>query len=395
MAGLGLSDALVRYQQGVNFRQQQDLQERETRRRDAVNAASKAGADILTQAQRDHEAQQAAALMDWTKQKGSAEGFKATPFRADENLYIRAMDARSAALASRGEWDDWLKAESIAMPLRERVRENTIGKALQQYDSDGDPVALAKAVYPTVYDGKEIADVQVDKTGGLGFKGAAGLSVAGKDLPSERYVFKLSDGTTLKPMTKDQLVERVKWAQMNPAEVRKYEFAQRAEAAKRAAELEQTKAKESMRGDQDRQTEGVKHGHKMAQIGLLNAGRQEVAETRADTSLKVAATRAAGGGKGGAGGTLQSTKVDENGHMVGIYRDGSVRQLMIDGKPVKAETWSKRVDALAARLSKSLDGFDKSPEELRKAAIDVLGDETDSKPPAAEKSAKDYSSMWK
>jgi hypothetical protein len=371
--GLGLTNALGLYQQGRQWRQQQDQVEQQNKRRDDINAASKAGAEVMARAQQEHEAQQAAALLEWSKTKGSADGFQAMPFKADEGLFIKALDARSGALASRGRWDDWMENEAKAMPLRERVRETTIGKALQQYDSDSDPVALARAVYPTIYDGKDIADVQVDKTGGLGFKGASGMAVAGKDMPSERYVFKLSDGTALKPMTREQLVERVKWAQMNPTEVRKYELQQRMTAAKQAAELETLKQREAARGSENRETEKVKHGYRLAEIGLQNQGRQDVAETRAETSIAVANKRGAGGGGGGGkGSNVQSVQTDNDGFKIIVFRNGETKRLSIDGKPVRGEAWSKRVDKLAGDLGKSLDGFKKSPEELRAQAETML-----------------------
>lgn len=69
-----------------------------------------------------------------------------------------------------------------------------------------------------------------------------------------------------------------------------------------------------------------------------------------------------------AGSKLQSTQVDGNGYVVGIYRDGSTKRLTDpDGNPVTSQTFESRVDRTANALVK--DGDSKyrkmAPEELR------------------------------
>jgi hypothetical protein len=66
--------------------------------------------------------------------------------------------------------------------------------------------------------------------------------------------------------------------------------------------------------------------------------------------------------------TLQSTQVDGNGYVVGIYRDGTTKRLTDpDGKPVTSQSFEQRVDRTANALVK--DGEAKyrkmPPEELR------------------------------
>lgn len=386
MAGLGLTNAVHSFQQGLAWRQQQDQMAEQKKREQAVREAGAAGFEVLNQAKAQHEASQAEALAAWERSKGTKDGFQAQPFKPNEQLYLQAFDARGSALARAGTWEDWMKNEAMAMPLRERVRQKTFGDALAKFDTDGDPVALAKAVYPVIYDGREITDVQVDKTGGLGFKGASGLAVAGKDIPQERYIFTLSDGTKLKPMTAEKLAERVKRAAMNPEEVRKYELQQRLIQARKDAEAE----KERIKGDEDRKTEKEKHGYKLTEIREQNAGRQEVAETRADAQVKTAGIRASGGGGGGSGGgsgnSYRSKTVDSDGYVLLHFRDGSTKRAMVDGKPVRAGDWSKRVDKLASDLGKDPKSFKKTPEELRAQAEQMLAGTTpqgEASPPAA------------
>lgn len=93
--------------------------------------------------------------------------------------------------------------------------------------------------------------------------------------------------------------------------------------------------------------------------------------------------RGAGGGGGGSGGNLQSTKVGSDGFMIGVFRDGSVRQLMLDGKPIKAQDYAKRVDKLAADIAKSVDGIGKSAKDVRAEAEQTLAAKAETGPAPA------------
>ncbi len=292
MAGLGLMNAVGAYQQGRAWRENQDQLEVQKAKRDRINAANMAGSEVMKQAQTAHEAEQAAALDAYTKQKGTNEGFQATPFKMNEGLMLQALDARSQGLAKGGDWDDWMANEAKAAPLREQVRAKTFDTAMKQFDLDGDPIKLAQTVYPTIYDGKKIVKPIIDKTGGVGFKAASGLANAGEAMPMERISFELDDGTKTRPMTKDELVTKVKWASMNPGEVRQYELQQRLNAAKLAHEQAVAEAK----GDQDRKTKKVEIEGKKG-LAVLNHDREDAradadrASNEKQTAAKVGATR--------------------------------------------------------------------------------------------------------
>lgn len=292
MSGLGLTAALGNFREGVQWRQQQDLIAEQKAKRDRINAANMAGSEVMKQAQTAHEAEQAAALDAYTKQKGTNEGFQATPFKMNEGLMLQALDARSQGLAKGGDWDDWMANEAKAAPLREQVRAKTFDTAMKQFDLDGDPIKLAQTVYPTIYDGKKIVKPIIDKTGGVGFKAASGLANAGEAMPMERISFELDDGTKTRPMTKDELVTKVKWASMNPGEVRQYELQQRLNAAK----LEHERATAAAKGEQDRKTEGVKAEGRTG-LAVLNHDREDAraaanrASDEKQTAAKVGAIR--------------------------------------------------------------------------------------------------------
>lgn len=109
--------------------------------------------------------------------------------------------------------------------------------------------------------------------------------------------------------------------------------------------------------------------------GLLTA--KEVAEKKKDLLGKetTRAPRSSGGGGSGGnggGGKIQSTKVDSEGYVVGVFRDGSSRRLKVDGKDWKSQDMEKRIDRVAADLTKSVGGIGKSAAELRDEARKVV-----------------------
>jgi flagellar hook protein FlgE len=129
-----------------------------------------------------------------------------------------------------------------------------------------------------------------------------------------------------------------------------------------------------------------------------------------------AATRAAraglGAGSGGsAGGKIQKTFVDNEGYMVGVFRDGTSKRLAgEDGQPIRSDSIEKRVDTLAKNLqANSPREYGRMPyAEVRKAAQGILLNEGEaptapaglasvkSKAPAQPAASKtNYSNLWK
>lgn len=79
-----------------------------------------------------------------------------------------------------------------------------------------------------------------------------------------------------------------------------------------------------------------------------------------------------GGGGGGAGGKIHKTEKDSEGYLVGVFKDGSTKRLLIDGKPVRSQDFEKRVDKVAHTMSTGIGGLGKSTEAVRKEARDSL-----------------------
>ena len=382
--GLGLTDALLNYQRAKEWRQQQDEQQRQLEIRDQTNLANAAGAKVIQDAKTAHDLEQAAAMEAWAKSGKAPQEFKAKSWQATPELLLRASDAKGAELAKRGLWQQYTENFAQFAPIRHQVRQKAYADLLSRSDTDGDPVALAQGAWPLVHDGTDISGHSIEDAPQPGLSAAAtpalresaagnqdyGTSQAAQidakaAAGGKRYTFQLSDGSTVGPLTGDQIREHVLRATMSPDQVMQYEFQKRFLADKRKADL-----------DAEREKEGIKHDNRMAEIGLANSGRQEVADTRAETSLKVADKRAAkgsgAGGGGGKGANVQSVQTDNDGYKVIVFRDGTTKRLSIDGKPVRGESWSKRVDALAKDLGKGIGGMGKSEEELRAKAETML-----------------------
>ena len=80
---------------------------------------------------------------------------------------------------------------------------------------------------------------------------------------------------------------------------------------------------------------------------------------------------------------LPSTKVDDDGYMLGVYRDGSVKRLEIDGKPIRSNDFSHRVDRTAQSIADSMAGRGKTQEQIRAMAIQSLGGSASANAPTA------------
>lgn len=381
MAGLGLMNALQSYRQGVQWHQQQQEQEREQRQQKLMEDADKAAASVLEQSRGE-----------WAM--NGAQG----QWAPNDSTMLKAAEARGIAFAKGGDWGNYLKNEAAVQRQRIRLRAG----ALQRYEQDGDPVALLQAVYPTIFDGQDI--VSVEKVGGM-----PALDSIGREATPTKIRFKLSGGTEGE-VTPDDLVRRVKMTLADPETMAQQEIQAnllrtraQIEAEKQAeiarARGEEVRASERVRQDgrrglEQQRQEGrlelasTRLGGQLQLADVNNASREKIAADRNATTLTATDRREAGanaraearaeggGGKGGGSGGapgLQSTKVDADGYIVGVFRNGDTKRLTsADGKPIRSGEWSKRVDALAAKLRDAPGNFSKPPAELRKLAEDTL-----------------------
>lgn len=268
MSGLGLSQAVDAY---VSGRQSQE----KLRQMDAQRAEEAA----LAQADQAYgavhqKAQEAALAMNPTAE-----------YKPNDEIQFEAAEARGRALAKAGLWKHYLQNEGLVAQQRLRVR----GEALNQYKVDGDPEALVRKVYPTIFDGRKVV-------GTKRIQGADGIGNL-KAVPDSIEI-EFSDGKkATKPVA--ELVSELNKTMMDPAKYAEAEiktnFAEqliesRGEQSQKTegVKAEGRKGAEETKGKYRLDTEGVKLEGKRVEA----ESREKVASTRAGATLGAAQTRA-------------------------------------------------------------------------------------------------------
>lgn len=270
MAGLGLTAALNGYQRGVEWRVQNEQAQRkldtDTKARDAFSA-----------------------VLDEDKAKWAMQGAEGQYAPSDDTM-LRAAQAGQTARAHAGDFDGYMRGAVALAPMVTNIRQ----KALEM--SGGDEVALAKAVYPTFMDNRELQSVDwVDGQGPAG-------SPAAKQL---RLV--LSDGS-VKFMKPGQITDMVQKSVMTPGA--RLAEAQMLFGMKRdAARAEEDRKTVAARGEVASDLEDQKQDNRLSladyqdgiKVGQIRAQGEEARSTKATVPGK-----AAGGGGGGGGASEDS-----------------------------------------------------------------------------------------
>lgn len=289
MSGLNLTGALRGYEEGKQWRLEND-------QRNDLAAANQAGAAAVQAA---HQASLDQQRQTWTSQGNDPGQFQPSSTTPDESSIIAGMNARGDEFAKRGRWQEFADNEAKAAPIRNTYRQRTISRALQDYDATGDAVALAQAAYPTYHDGVSIVGGGRDTTGGQGFANAsAGVEAARQQwidsghapesfVPPNyddttnggRYTLHLSNGKALQT-TGQQLRDMAASALANPEQTAQFEYDARKNAALTRAQIAKAVAEAKARGIEIRQTEGLKHENKVGEIGLTAQGNLAVAGER-------------------------------------------------------------------------------------------------------------------
>ena len=351
------------------WRQQQDEYQRQQKQRATYDAANQAAAGVLE-----------ASKAEWAL--NGAQG----QYQPSDSTMLKSAEARGQAFAKGGDWESYLKNEAAVQGQRTRLRAN----ALQRFEQDGDPVALAQAVYPTVFDGKEI--VSLEKTGGM-----PALPSIGQPATEAAIRYKLSDGTEGE-MPVAKMIGQVKSLLVDPVAAAQKEIEMNFLRTKAAIEAEGKKDVERTKGEEARKTEDlkgknargladVKFGYDSQLHAADNTSREKVgagnnaatvkaAQIGAAARVETAGLRSAGGGSaGGGGGTpkVRKTDTDANGNVRLYFSDGTNKLALDDaGNPVKSGDWGKRIDKVAKDLGATSAGIGKSASELRKMAEEAL-----------------------
>lgn len=249
MAGLGLMNAVQAYQQGTQFKLQQEQQQRAQAQQAALDEANKAFGQVIEESK-----------SEWAR--NGAQG----QYRPSGDTYFRAAEARGNALVRAGLYDHYMQNEAQIAPIRIKTR----AEALQQYELDGDVDKLARRVYPTLFDGKTI----------VGSERVRGQESEGEGTPGPAvYKFKLSDGTeqVIKPQ---EFVAQLKTSLIDPAE-----------SAKREALLNFERAKRDITTKGQIEVENVRGKNRLEAANVRADAARDVASTRADATAEAAEIR--------------------------------------------------------------------------------------------------------
>lgn len=292
MSGIGLTNALLGYQQGVAWKQQQDEIARQRAQRDAFEAANR---EALTELDADRE--------DWVRR-----GAPGTYSPSETTMY-RIANRRGMALAKAGLVDQFMSNQAQVAPMRLKAR----AQALKDFEITGDAERFMRAVAPTMPDGLGvIGSEQVNAP-----DDAQGLAA----VPT-KTIFKFSDGTT-KPYTHDELLQfvaKVKGSLVDPATSMKNEAEIGLKSALAKIETDKWAAIAASRGKETRDTEATKFGFAKQLHDADNASREKVAagnnaaSANRDSTMKyVADANASRGGATSASAGLQALRATEVG----------------------------------------------------------------------------------
>lgn len=411
-----LSDAVDGYQQGVAWRDQQEQVQRQRKQQSVYDGAGK----------------RANSVIEAERQQFVGAGGDPAKFRPSDVAMLKASEQFGQHFAENGDWQGFLKNEASVQPQRIRVR----AQALQQFSVDKDVKKLISTVYATIPDGNDVKDVQVLPGGAPVNRGTPAQAAKPAPVSVQQGLAQFDAETTnplgaQPPATPEAITPATpgdgrlgapsgapkvrvtlsngETREVDPARMLRdiqVSLQDPVAASQKEIELNYQRALQAIKTAGQVEVEGVRSGFTAQRDAARAAADKDkglaVAEVGARARVQAAQIGAdsrdyrtdnppprAGGGGGGAGGgatnSFQKVIENESGYMVGIPKDSTkpAVPILIDGKPVRSQAWSKRVDAMTNELAKSTDGIGKPRAELRKAAEDMLAGKAPAAAPAA------------
>ncbi len=385
---LTFNDVVQAGREGAQYRQRQQDMQQQRQRQEQEQAR-----EDQQRARLEAANQEAAAVIERSKAEWARNGAQGE-YRPNNSTMLQAAEARGLALARAGDWDGFMRNEVAVQPQRMRVRQG----ALQQFELDGDVDKLARAVYPTIFDGKQITGSELVKGGTGSLKGAP----SGPD----KWRFTMSDGSvqTVDPI---KLVGDLK--RMSDPETAKQEVMLNFERAKRDIQTKGQEQVERTRGEEDRKTLAQRGAQNLNEIEGRNEGAENRTQIRVDGQIRAAELRGRSGGGGGGGGGSANTKAWQQ-----ATRDVDNARKTLDNE-VRRATTTKIKDNLRAMTMtpEQKDALVNSDAGVQRARADLLeaqrrakrladkaegvsgGDATESKPaPAASSDADALRKLW-
>lgn len=308
MGMLTLNDVVGAHQQGVEWRQQQEQVERARKAQAISDEADKAATGVIE-----------ASKAQWAANGAQGE------YRPNDDTMLRAAEVRGLTFAKGGDWQNFMRNEAAVQGQRHRVRLT----AMQQYGVDGDVAKLAQRVYPTIFNGKKIVGTEIIRGGNKPDRGTAptvtpqptqtlagatqqfdtevlnplapkpaetpivtpgqpGNGLVGAPTGPEKLRLKFSDGST-ETVEPQQLVTKIKQSLIDPQKQAEMDAQLSMLLAKNLIETAGRKDVERVKGDQDRQTEGVKATNATNMEGFKQKGALSLATVNNEADAKRAA----------------------------------------------------------------------------------------------------------
>ena len=298
MAGLGLMDAVRGYQQGVDWRNQQNEIARNNKIQADYDAVNKGAGDALTKLEADDLTAQRQAWASSNTPASSAatgalpdmataqiEAFAPKPFRPNDAQMFQIGQDRQSALIKAGLLDKAIAGEAHLQAQRLRVRQGAIDK----YRITGNAGELGKTIYNlTIPDGVQVTGMsQQDAIEGAPASDANG-SIPGMPARAATpgaVTYQLSDGTTTKPMSHDEIVANA--TRLADPQYAAHEAAYNLERLKSQLATTRELAVERVKGGNSANVANITGGYGNERQKLANAGSLAVADTQGQYSVRV------------------------------------------------------------------------------------------------------------
>lgn len=262
-----LDDVVKAGQEGVAWGEQQEQIKRQREAQQIQQQAEQAFKSVFEQDQVAH-----------IQRGGSPQDYK-----PNDQVYLRAAEARGLALAKAGDFKGVLQNSAAVEQQRMRIR----SAALNQYGIDRDFGTFAKTFYSTIPDGAEVVGYE---------EVPGGPADAPKGAPSGKNMVRLKvkrgDKVESKLVDPDAMLKEAQMMMMDRAKIAeqmvKLDYLRALDEAKTDGRVKV----ETTRGEQTRETVRERGVQTLAQIGARNEGNLDVATTRADATVQAADRRA-------------------------------------------------------------------------------------------------------
>lgn len=346
MAGLGLSDAVSGYQEGVNWKLKNDESQRQAGIQKSLDAANQVAAETVKTAEAEDLGTQ---RRDWLAGGGDNNTFTPKPFVPADSLKLKVAQDRGTALMRAGLMDQAAQNEASVQAQRMRVRQG----ALERFSIDRDHAKLATAINDTIAGSKSITEATT-------VEGAPALNVGSTNMPAQptKLQLKLSDGTS--HSVTPQEIEDMALRLSDPQHAA-HEAAMNLVRLKESLHTNREMAVEGVKSDNAVRLEGVKGKNKLGEIDRTHAGNLEVhsldneahgLRTDSENTTRLGVAGVNSGATLGAASTAASARIEGATIAGAAHVKGA--QITADSRGTKSSNAVKATSELNALVTKTI-----------------------------------------